>query len=180
MKQIQVFISQRVQVSSTITTDLTRAVHLADEARINKARVLDSALTIENTLARILSHYFFGPSHKRKSVFEAMILNSDWCTLAAKRKLIKHMINEQQLLSGKEKEDFDRLLRRVMSLRNAFAHGTFSSDGKNTVWLSFFEGTPQKQQLTDEFLTGVEETLTQAYKLVDAMEDKIAIEPRSQ
>jgi len=49
-----------------------------------------------------------------------------------------------------------------MSVRNAFAHGKFSSDDKR-VWLSFFEGTPRKVELTDEYLTDIETLLRAAF-----------------
>jgi len=84
-----------------------------------------------------------------------LVLGSDWCSFAAKRKLITHIINEQKLLEGLDKQEFDNLIRKVMSVRNAFAHGKISSDDKQ-VWLSFFEGTPRKVELTDEYLTEVE------------------------
>lgn len=167
MKQIRVLISGLVHVSTT-GTNVTRATKLLDEARRNKAKVLNGALTIEQEFIRLLSHYFFGLSHKRKAVFEALVLNSDWCSFAAKLKLIAHVIKEQQLLNGKEKKECEQLLHRVMSLRNAFAHGTLSSDDK-TVKLSYFEGRPREQELTDEFLSDVESTLLKAYNCALAL-----------
>jgi hypothetical protein len=173
MKQIKVLVGGQVHVS-TKETNVTEAMSLFKEARRNKAKVLDGALTIEHNLAAILTYYFFGRSHERKASFEALVLNSDWCSFAAKRKLLAHVIEEQQLLAGKEKNECEKLLRRVMSLRNAFAHGTLSSDDK-TVWLSYFEGTPRKQELTDDFLSEVETTLLQAHNSVFALEQKIGL-----
>jgi hypothetical protein len=49
-----------------------------------------------------------------------------------------------------------------MSVRNAFAHGKVSSDDKRA-WLSFFEGTPRKVELTDEYLTEIEGLLRTAF-----------------
>jgi len=45
-----------------------------------------------------------------------------------------------------------------MSYRNAFTHGEISTDGTR-VWLSYFEGKPQKAELTDAYLEGVESAL---------------------
>jgi hypothetical protein len=61
-----------------------------------------------------------------------------------------------------------------MSLRNAFAHGSLSSDD-TTVWLSYFEGIPRKQELTDDYLSDVETTLLQAYNSAIALEQKIGL-----
>lgn len=177
MKQIQVLVGGQVHVSTT-GTNLTEAMSLLKEARRNKAKVLDGALTIENHLAAILGYYFFGPSHERKATFEALVLSSDWCSFAAKRKLIAHIIEEQRLLSGKKKTDCEKLLRRVMSFRNAFAHGTLSSDDK-AVWLSYFESAPRKQELTDAFLSEVETILSQAYDVVFDLELKIGMDTRT-
>ena len=108
-------------------------------------------------------HYFFGRSHERRAAFESLVLNSDWCSFAAKRKLITHIINEQNLLQGPDKTDFDKLMRDVMSVRNAFTHGTFRSD-ENRVWLSFFEGRPREEELTDDYLTKVEDLLRTGFE----------------
>jgi hypothetical protein len=110
----------------------------------------------------VILHYFFGSSHERRAAFESLVLNSDWCSFAAKRKLITHIINEQNLLEGRNKGEFDKLMKDVMSVRNAFAHGKISSDDKR-VWLSFFEGAPRKVELTDEYLTDIETLLRAAF-----------------
>ena len=107
-------------------------------------------------------HYFFGASDERRGAFESLVLNSDWCSFAAKRKLITHIINEQNLLEGPDKSDFDKLMRDVMSIRNAFAHGKLSSDEKRA-WISFFEGRPRQEELTDEYLANIENTLRVAF-----------------
>lgn len=171
MKQIKVLASGQVHVSTT-GTNVTAAMDLSREARRNKAKVIEGALTVENELVTIISHYFFGTAHERKPTFQSLVLDSDWCSFAAKRKLINHIINELRLLEGNEKADFDKLLSEVMSLRNAFTHGTLSSDGER-VWLSFFQGTPRKHELTDDFLTQVENTLRDAYEQSFALAQKI-------
>ena len=50
-----------------------------------------------------------------------------------------------------------------MSVRNAFAHGRLSHDEKR-VWLSYFEGTPRKVELTDEYLTEIETLLLTSFE----------------
>jgi hypothetical protein len=68
------------------------------------------------------------------------------------------IINEQKLLEGREKDEFEKLIRKVMSARNAFAHGRLSSDEKR-VWLSYFERTTQERELTNDYLTEIEKVL---------------------
>jgi hypothetical protein len=77
-----------------LVLSFTEASSLAREARRNKAKVLNGGLTIEHQLAEILSYYFFGRTHERKAIFEALVLNSDWCSFAAKRRLIAQIIED--------------------------------------------------------------------------------------
>jgi hypothetical protein len=59
MKQIQAIITGVAHVS-TSGINLTEAVNLAHEARRNRLKVIEGALTIENQLETIIQHYFFG------------------------------------------------------------------------------------------------------------------------
>jgi len=161
MKQIQVIVTGTAHVSTT-GINLTEAMKLSREARRNSLKIIEGALSVENQLEAVILHYFFGASHERRAVFESLVLNSDWCSFAAKRKLIAHIISEQNLLEGSNKNEFEKLMKDVMSVRNAFAHGRLSSDDKR-VWLSFFEGTPRKEELTDDYLTKVETLLRKAF-----------------
>lgn len=62
--------------------------------------------------------------------------------------------------------EIDTMLRDVMRYRNAFTHGRFSTDGE-AFWLSYFEGQSRKQELTDDYLDIVGNTLHAAYNKTD-------------
>jgi hypothetical protein len=99
---------------------MTKAISLTRrEAEMNRLKVIQGALSVEHQLDAVITHYFFGSSHERRAAFESLVLKSDWCSFAAKRKLVTHIINEQNLLQGREKAEFDKLMRDVMSVRNA-------------------------------------------------------------
>ena len=170
VKRISVVKTGQIPVK-TSDTNLTEAIRLAEQARTNRLQVIEGALTVENQLNAVILHYFFGSSHERRAVFESLILNSDSCSFAAKRKLITHIINEQKLLEGRDKSDFDKLMKDVMSV-NAFAHGKFVSD-ENRVWLSFFAVKPQEQELTDQYLTEIETLLRVAFDRTFELVQKI-------
>jgi len=171
MKRIRVPISGLISVS-TSGTNLTEAMKVADPARTIRLQVIEGALSVEHQLDAVILHYFFGESHDRRAAFASLVLSSDWCSFAAKRKLIAHIINEQELLKGSEKNEFDNLMRKVMTTRDAFAHGRLSSDDKR-VWLSYFAGIPQKQELTDEYLTEIETLLCEGVSKANALAVKI-------
>jgi hypothetical protein len=171
VKQIQVVVTGIAHVS-TSGINLTEAINLSREARRNRLKVIEGALSVENQLDAVILHYLFGISHAKRAAFKSLVLDSDWCSFAAKRKLIAHIIDEQNLLEGRAKNDFDKLMRNVMCVRNAFAHGRFSSDDTR-VWLSFFEGTARKEELTDEYLAKVETLLRTAFEKVFEVAVKI-------
>src|SRR6266568_1524227 len=162
VKQIQVFINNQFTIAPGCAVHFPAALEPSREAQHNRSAVLEASLTVEDFFSRIISDYFFGSGdEKKKSVFEAILLNSDSCTFATKRRLVRHIINELGLLTGSEKEEFDRLMKRVVAIRNAFAHGTILSDGQ-TVWLLYFEGSPKKDTFTDDYLTDIETCLLSA------------------
>ena len=78
---------------------------------------------------------------------------------------MNHIIEETKILDGfigLEKNEFDlRLLSKSMKYRNAFTHGTFSTDG-NAVWLDYYEGGPAKIELTDEYLAKLHHEVSRA------------------
>lgn len=145
---------------------------LADGAYYNRLAVIEGALAVENLLSKIICHIFLGPNYDRKEMFDNMILRSDWCSFSAKRKLLEYIINKEGLINRPDRDRVFRELRDVMSLRNAFAHGRLFSDGK-TVLISYFEGTPKKQELTDAYLTEVETKLQAAFDSCTALAENI-------
>ena len=68
MKRISALKSGQVTVT-TSGTNLTEAVKLAEEARLNRLQVIEGALSIEHQVNAIILHYFFGSSHPRLAYF---------------------------------------------------------------------------------------------------------------
>jgi len=173
MKQIEVIVTGMVTVGSDTTTNLTEAMQLIAESRSNRDKVLEGARTFERVLEDIILHYFMGNTHPKRDLFKSLILDSDWCSFAAKRKLVTHIINTLDLLTGSDKPHFDKLMRDVMSFRNAFAHGKFLCRERR-VYLSYFEGKPQEKELTDDYLTEVETCLRTAHDKAAALREKLS------
>lgn len=142
------------------------------QAHENRARIIESSLALEKRLSTLLAHYFFPDAGDRREIFTSLVLNSDWCAFASKRKLLKHLVNQHDWLTGQDKNDFDCLLRDVMSYRNAFTHGTLSiADGR--VLLSFFEGGPQEKELSDKFLGEIERKLCAAHAGIATLSEMV-------
>jgi hypothetical protein len=126
----------------------------------NKNIIFYSVGSIERMLDRIISHYFYGPfSEQNKDFidkFNSLILSSDWCSFSSKRKLVLKIVNELNLLEGKYKDGYEKLLRNVMSIRNALTHGELSTDGR-IVMLKYYEGE-SKEIIMDEAYFQIAET----------------------
>ncbi len=136
---------------------------LSKEATRNKSKVLEGAYSVENLLAQIISIHFHPTDVIRRQEFEQMVLKSDWCTFAAKRKVIESIIKKHSLLVGKDFSDFQKLLKGVMSYRNAFTHGKMIYKD-DAIWLRYFEGEPREVELSDEYLKKVEKCLLDGYE----------------
>lgn len=155
--------------TASITPDLlAKIMEYADH---NKLVIIEAAYDVERILRDIISFYFFSnleENKSKKTEFDNQILNSDWCSFSSKRKLIQHIIEVENLLEGTKKDQYFSLLRKVMSYRNAFAHGEIATDGRE-VQLSFFEGVPQKKILSDEYLTKIESNIQSCIEISRTM-----------
>lgn len=149
-------------VDLLVVDELTKVSHS------NKMAIIECGLAIEWHLELIIANFFFEPPETKRKLFEDIVLRSDWCTFSAKRKLVSYIVNELELLSGKEKNDFDKLIMDAMNRRNAFTHGRLSTDGKK-MWLHFFQSRPQTKELSDEYLMDVENTLFDAHSKTDSL-----------
>jgi hypothetical protein len=167
MRVIQVVRADRIEVFEGPTEAITPELmnEIMAPARENQLRVVEAAGIIEYVLETIINYYFFGDSPSNpecKIRFQSLVLSSDWCTFNVKRRLVMHIVNETDALKGKAKNDFDSDLKKAISYRNAFVHGTFSTDGR-MVRLAYFEGTPRCEYLDDEFLQNVERAFTNCF-----------------
>lgn len=132
----------------------------------NKIAIFNTVGSIERKLETIINYYFYGePNESNKHYrnrFYSHILSSDWCSFSTKRKLIIHIVGELSLLEGKEKNDYETLLRKVMSYRNAFAHGELSTDGR-IVQIKYYENKLIKKILDDSYFEKVELDLNKCF-----------------
>jgi len=178
MKIIKTTYGVKIEVFDNPTESITP--ELTDEifapVNENKLKIFDTTASVEQLLENIITFYFYGPHNEnnRKHIekFQALILSSDWCTFSSKRKLLLHIINELSLLKGGQKNEFEKLLRRAMSYRNAFAHGEFSTDGRK-VKMRYYEGKPMDIIIDDRYLTRIETDLNNCFDIAIGLVNKI-------
>ena len=160
-------------VDAVVQTGVAKTI--VETAHQNRLSVIESALSVERTLEEVIIRYFLGDSHNMVEAFESLILHTDWCSFAAKRRLVNHIIKDKNLLGDRELKNFDELLGNVMSFRNAFTHGRIRGEAKGRVFLSYFKVSPKDVELTDEFLTHVETTLQSASNKADALLERLKL-----
>ena len=150
------------QPTESITPDL--ADKIMEPVDKNRTTIIIAAQDIENLLESIVANYFFPPKEQnlKRGEFEGQILKSEWCSFSSKLRLVLYIIEELELKAGKEKNDFEQLLRKVMEYRNAFTHGDISTDGRK-VKIKYFKGKPKEKFLDDSWLEEIEGRIKMCY-----------------
>ena len=143
-----------------------------DIARKSASLVVTSSLSIESCIKEILMNTLFSEVEQKAEMVSGLILNSDWCTFSSLRKLLNEVLIAENLLNGKDRNELDKLLSKVMRYRNAFTHGEIIFEDEK-IYLKYFEGTSRSVVLDNEYLEKVELVITSAFEIVDELLNKI-------
>lgn len=105
------------------SVSLTQMITEAEIARKNGSKIIWSSLSLEQQINTIILQYFFQDDKEKASIFQNYILLSEWFSFNAKRKFLIALINLENLLEREDKTKFENCSKKIISLRNAFAHG---------------------------------------------------------
>lgn len=168
MKQLKLPITCMIKPTPGSPVNVGNAYENLQAAQANGQKIISATLGIEVQLETIITYRVFGKFGPEVSFFSNHILAADWFAFSSKRRLVLAIVNEGNYLEGKDKNRFEKLLRDVMSYRNAFAHGAIVEKSDGT-YISYFENTQQEKLLSDEYWTQVESTFQEAlYKITIA------------
>ena len=173
MKEIKLLISGTIQPNPGQPVCVGVAMTNLEAARKNGSKIIWAALVFEKQLETIILRFFFEDSKDKMKFFHNHILSTDWFALSAKRKFLLALINDQNLLMGKEKNDFEKYTKKIISFRNAFTHGDIVEKSDGT-FIAYFEGQPQEKELNDEYWDVVEQIFKQTIELTEKIEHKIS------
>ncbi len=137
-------------------------IHQAQE---NGNKIILAAVAIEQQLETVILMKIAPTDEPSLSFFTDYILSSESVGLSFKRKLVLNIINQHSLLSGAEKEHFEKILRNVITWRNAFAHGEVAQKGLDT-YITYSQDGPREILLSDDYWTSVESTFQDAYAMI--------------
>ena len=84
--------------------NLGHALAKTEEASKNRLNIIEGTLAVEFHINGIIAGHLFRTRDERRAFFCAHILSSDWCSFAAKRKMLIAIVEEKQLLEGKARK----------------------------------------------------------------------------
>ena len=148
-----------------------------DMVRKNGGKILYATTSIEQRMESFLLEYFMGPfsGHSdRRVMFEREILQSSALGYSTKKNLVSKLVNELDLLAGKEKNTLGGALKKIMEWRNAFAHGKIQHDSSAGCFMKYYSGEPRTLALTDEYWEEVEVTFKECDALLISAQTKLS------
>lgn len=145
--------------------DVPAALELCRKAQENGQRVIAASVAVEKELEKVINARIAGTPGQVNGFFAEHVLSADWFTFSAKRKLVFTIFAEFEHLTGQDKSDLEKILAKVISFRNRFAHGHFVVR-QGAVFISYFENSLREDTLDDEYWLDIEEKFNSAIKLI--------------
>jgi hypothetical protein len=146
---------------------LRAGMEMVDKFRQRATAVMTAAVAVEDLIVSVLLKSLLREVREHRELVASLILNSDWCSFSAKRKLLFASIKQFSLMNGSEAEQLNKGFGHVMRYRNAFAHGSIQYDGSQYV-LKYFEGEPRVAELNDVYWELLEQRINDTW---DALND---------
>lgn len=144
----------------------------AREIRRASGRIISATSAIDQVIAEIIADTIFREVKENRELVFGSVLSSDWCSLAAKRKLLNIAIEQFDLLDGPQKNVLESNLKKVTQYRNAFAHGTLAHNGEAQE-LHYFESTTQKAKLNDTYFETLEQVFSSTWETLNGIQNKL-------
>lgn len=172
MKKISLPFSYKIKLSSFIeqgekfkSEEWHQKIEVINENRLS---IINALNELEKTINEIITYYFFGNvlyDTVNRSQFEGMILAQGWCSFNAKKNILIKILEERKSLKGKTKDEYLKLLKKVISVRNTFAHGHLIVSNKDEIIIGYHEGDPENIKLKSEFFEKFEIDFKRCYDL---------------
>ena len=139
------------------------------QAMENGAQIIFATINIEFKMQELITKYLFGIENnndEQLKFFNNEIMTSNSITYDFKRRISLKLVKLKNILSNKNYSELEKMLKKVGTYRNAFAHGKFSIDKKEGCRLDFYSGRPQVFSLNDNFWCDIESNFQSVNKLL--------------
>ena len=173
MKKIKLPSSYRIDLSKIDQSQKNETIFLnpiIEVVNTNRLEIINAGNELENKFNAIIKFYFFGNNiykSVKRDEFEPMVLGKSWFTLNAKKNLIIEIMNDLNVPSGKDKEEFEKSLRRFIEARNIFAHGHLTLVEEFKVELGYFNGDKNSIDLDDNYFNDLIEVVSKCFKYTE-------------
>jgi hypothetical protein len=142
-----------------------------DEARRNGGLIIWCAICLEQKLESIIARYVFPHSEtnsdRGRQFFVSKIIKADIMTYGQKKSLVISLVNDEELLRGRDKDTLSKVLKKVMDFRNAFAHGEIDYEEGSGCVLHYWTGSATRDILNDDYWKSIEACFKVAHDLAD-------------
>lgn len=135
----------------------------------NTKKIILAVSHIETELERQILEVLFPKLGKSRNFFESSILMTSFFTMSEKRRVFLDILKSFQNVSPPERTEMERLLARAIRYRNAFTHGRISYGVEYRATLHYFEGGPKAVEITDEYLTTLQDDLMRCTEMINAL-----------
>jgi len=154
-------------------------------AKGNGGKILYATTSVEKKLEKIILHYFIGAfdntdglseHNRRRQLFNDEVLQSSSFSFSFKKQLLRVMLDKAEpvILKGEIRSNIQGDLKKIMTWRNAFAHGDLLYDTRKGVVLKYYSNGPQKLTMDDDFWELVEKTFKQLNERLEEVGNKVA------
>ncbi len=176
MKEIKLLIGGVVMPTPGKPVNLGTALSNNEMVRKNGMKIIWAASMLEQQLSQIITQFLFENSNKEKSqFFNDVILESDWFSFSAKLKTVL-FVAQNRSFSGTQINRLEKQLRKIILLRNAFAHGKVQERSDGT-YLIYFSNKSRSDLLDDGYWDNVMEDFRLATAVLHELDPTIMLYP---
>jgi len=138
----------------------------------NSGKIIYATSSIENMIEKFIINYLFGTviggnMSRQRSFFSNYIIQASSFQFSFKKSLFIQAVKDESLITRDKISEIERLLKRVMDCRNAFAHGDFVYHSDGNVRNSYFLNGSKTDVLNDDYWSKLELDFRSAHSLVD-------------
>lgn len=144
---------------------LEDATKLREQFLMNRIEIIEAANVIEDKMRDIIKYYFLGFKHK--SAFDEIILIKPWFNFGAKNLVVIELVEKEDLLNKKARQEMEKKLIKLVKLRNLVAHGNLSFSKENSIRLEGFSNKKYSKIFDNKYLNEIEELFEYCNSILD-------------
>jgi hypothetical protein len=128
----------------------------------NGSDILSAAIMLEDRMIEAVSKLLFGSTNEscdRRNFFINEIMSTSDFSFAFKHRVFTRSLEQFDIIEKDKIKELKAGLQKVMTWRNAFAHGQLLHEINGPYILTYYSGGHQELVLDDDFFNKVESTI---------------------